>query len=156
MTEHCEGRPVLVIDGARFSDFEGFTRESSLQWTFSPPPDQAAARTAIGATALPLNLPVVVSAELLLAHRSLRSSPWCGGHWAHSHSSAAERFLGPGERVLAGSAGPVRVDHADRDDGRDAEQSGCRVYRPWAEHGGDCPPANQQLCPLSLGNTLTS
>ena len=29
MTEHCYGLPVLVIDGARFSDFEGFTREST-------------------------------------------------------------------------------------------------------------------------------
>src|SRR5215472_10763916 len=29
MTEYCDGLPVLVIDGARFSDFEGFTREFS-------------------------------------------------------------------------------------------------------------------------------
>jgi hypothetical protein len=29
MTEQCDGLPVLVIDGASFSDFEGFTREFS-------------------------------------------------------------------------------------------------------------------------------
>jgi hypothetical protein len=27
MTEHCDALPVLVIDGARFSGFDGFTRE---------------------------------------------------------------------------------------------------------------------------------
>jgi RNAse (barnase) inhibitor barstar len=29
MTEHRAGLPVLVIDGAHFSDFDGFTREFS-------------------------------------------------------------------------------------------------------------------------------
>lgn len=29
MSEHCDALPVPVIDGARFSDFDGFTREFS-------------------------------------------------------------------------------------------------------------------------------